>query len=236
MPITKLLRHPGTAAQAGQALICAALALEAEAAERQFETEPLQAGIADLDEFVGCAAREGCRGMVSYGLAGALYPDMRPGDIVVGSEIVGQTPTIPTDDIWSAWLLSAIPMAMYGPIAGVDQPVLAGPSRDELRMRSGALVADMESHIIARLAAANAMRFVAVRVVIDAVGRNVPPTVLACVASDGETSRWRLSRLLLRRPGDTLDVIKLWADWRPARKALLNCSDVLGASLREIEL
>jgi hypothetical protein len=80
------------------------------------------------------------------------------------------------------------------------------------------------------------MRFVALRVVIDAAGRNIPPTALACVSSDGDTSRWRLSRLLLGRPSDTLDVIKLSADWWLARKALLYCSEMLGASVRGIEL
>jgi hypothetical protein len=97
-------------------------------------------------------------------------------------------------------------------------------------------VVDMESHLIAQLAVANAMRFVALRVVIDAAGRNIPPTALACVSSDGDTSRWRLSRLLLGRPSDTLDVIKLSADWWLARKALLYCSEMLGASVRGIEL
>jgi L-asparaginase II len=94
----------------------------------------------------------------------------------------------------------------------------------------------MESHIIARLAAASALRFVAVRVVIDAAGRNVPPTALACVSNDGETSRWRLSRLLLERPSDAVDVLKLGADWWLARRALLKCCDVLGASLCVLEL
>jgi hypothetical protein len=98
------------------------------------------------------------------------------------------------------------------------------------------MVADMESHIIARLAAANSMRFVALRVVIDAAGRNIPPSALACVSSEGEISRRRLSRLLLRRPSDTLDVIRLSADWRLARKALLRCCDALGSSVHGIDL
>src|SRR5579871_3261008 len=118
----------------------------------------------------------------------------------------------------------------------VDVPVITSASRAELRLRSGALTADMESHVIARLAAANALRFVALRVVIDAVGRNVPQTALACVSSDGRTSRWRLTRLLLGRPTDTLDVLKLWADWWPVRKSLLCCCDALGSSVRAIEL
>jgi hypothetical protein len=217
-------------------MVCAALAIEAELIARYFEREAWQPGFAELSEFIARAAADDCRGIVSFGVAGGLSPDLRSGDIVVGSEIVGSNGSIATDDVWSAWLLSTIPTAVYGPIAGVDFPVSACASRSELQFRSGALVVDMESHLIARLAAANAMRFVALRVVIDAAGRDVPPTALACVSMDGETSRWRLSRLLLGRPSDTLDIIRLSADWRLARKALLYCSEVLGASVHAIEL
>lgn len=236
MPITRLHRGPRTAAQAGRAIICAALALEAEIVERQFQRETWGPDVAGVSEFISHAADDGCRGIVSYGLAGGLCPDLRSGDIVIGSKVVGPNGSIPTDDIWSAWLLSAIPTAVYGPIVGIDAPVSASASRGELRLRSGALAVDMESHVIACMAAANAMRFVAIRVVIDAAGRNVPPTALACVSSDGEISRWRLSRLLLGRPGDTADLIKLSTDWWLARRALLQCSDVLGDSVRAIEL
>lgn len=217
-------------------MICAALAVEAELVARHFEQEAWGPGFDDLSGFVARAAIDGCRGIVSYGVAGGLGPDLRSGDIVVGSEIVGPNGSIPTDDVWSAWLLSAMPTAVYGPIAGIDFPISARDSRSELQRRSGALAVDMESHLIAQLAVANAMRFVALRVVIDAAGRNIPPTALACVSSDGDTSRWRLSRLLLGRPSDTLDVIKLSADWWLARKALLYCSEMLGASVRGIEL
>ncbi|WGR93927.1 hypothetical protein MTX26_30705 [Bradyrhizobium sp. ISRA443] len=236
MAITRLHRGPRTAAQAGQAIVCAALAIEAEVVGRYFNREAWGPGSADLSEFVEHAAADGCRGMVSYGVAGGLCPDLRSGRIVVGSEVVTPNGSVPTDDVWSAWLLSAIPTAVYGPIIGIDMPILACASRNELQLRSGALAVDMESHLIARLAAANSMRFVALRVVIDAAGRNVPPTALACVSSDGEISRWRLSRLLLGRPSDTLDVIKLSADWWLARRALLCCSEVLGSSIRAIEL
>jgi hypothetical protein len=236
MPITRLLRGPRTTARGSRAIVCAALALEAEIAERQFESEAWTRDIESLSEFIGRAANDGCRGLVSYGVAGGLGPDLRSGDIVVASAIVAPNERMPTDDAWSAWLLSAIPTAVYGPVSGVDKPILAGTSRDELGLRSGALVADMESHIIARLAVASALRFVAVRVVIDSAGRNVPPTALACVSSNGETNRWRLSRLLLGRPSDAVDIMKLWADWWLARRALLQCSDVLSASMCELEL
>jgi hypothetical protein len=203
---------------------------------RQFAKQTWRPDITDLSEFIGRAAKDGCRGIVSYGLAGSLCPDLRSGDVVVGSGVVGPNGRISTDDIWSAWLLSAIPTAVYGPVVGIDIPIAASASRGELRLRSGALAVDMESHVIAQLATANALRLVVLRVVVDGAERNIPPTAIACVSGDGEVSRWRLSRMLLGRPSDTLGVIRLSTDWRLARKALLCCADVLGASVHAIEL
>lgn len=236
MSTIRLFQAARTAAPAGQAVICAALALEAETVERQFERQINALDAADLTNLIRRAAAEGCRGIVSYGFAGGLCSDLRAGDIVVGSEIVGRDGRIPTDDFWSAWLLSAIPTAVYGPIAGVDVPVAASAARYELRLRSRALAVDMESHLIARLAAAHALRFIALRVVIDGAGRNVPAAALACVSDAGEIRGWRLARLLLARPSDAIDVIRLGADWLPARKALLSCAEALGASVREVGL
>ena len=236
MTITTLFQAARTAAQTGQAIICAALALEADIAERQFERQINGLDTADLSNIIGRAVAEGCRGIVSYGLAGALCSDLRAGDIVVGSEIVGSDGRIPTDDFWSAWLLSAIPRAVYGPIAGVDIPIGASAARYELRLRSRALAVDMESHVIARLAAAHALRFIALRVVIDGAGRNIPAAALGCLSDAGEVCGWRLARLLLGRPSDAINVIRLGADWWPARKGLLSCAEALGASVREVGL
>jgi len=217
-------------------MVCAALAIEAEIVARQFGREAWGPGFADVAEFIARAATDGCRGIVSFGIAGGLCPNLRSGDVIVASEIVGPSGTIGTDDVWSAWLLTAIPAAVYGPIVGSDSPIATRALRSELRLRSAALAVDMESHVISRLAAANAMRFVALRVVIDAAGRNIPPAAIGCVSSDGTISRWRLGRLLLGHPSDTLDVIRLSADWWLARKALRYCSEVLGASVGAIEL
>jgi adenosylhomocysteine nucleosidase len=236
MPVTRLLRCPTPSAQNSWAIVCAALALEAEIIERQLEREMWESEAASLSEFIARAANDGCRGIVSYGLAGGLCSNLRAGDIVIGSEIIEQNASIRTDDLWSAWLLSAMPTARYGPIVGVDLPILASTLRGELGLQSGALVADMESHVVARLAATHGLRFVALRVVVDAAGCNVPQVALACLLSNGEISRWRLGRLLLGRPSETLGVIRLCADWRPARKALLHCGDALLASVHAVEL
>lgn len=236
MPVTKLLQGPKADTQTGQALVCVALALEADIVTREFAADIGGSTVTDLADSIGQAAVAGCRGIVSFGLAGGLCPRRRAGDVIVASEIVGRTRSFATDDAWSGWLLSQMPGALYAPLAGVDFAITARKQRSELGLHSGAVAVDMESHMIAGLAAAHMLRFIAIRVVIDTLHHDIPEAALACISSGGETNARRLARLLLGRPQDTLGVLRLWGDWSPARKALVNCCETLSASVREIGL
>src|SRR5262249_34918944 len=77
----------------------------------------------DLADLVRNAIRSGCRSMISFGIAGGLAPDLRPGDWVVASAILGCQRIWPTDPAWSNTLLRAVPGSRYAPILGVDAPV-----------------------------------------------------------------------------------------------------------------
>jgi hypothetical protein len=50
------------------------------------------------------------------------------------------------------------------------------------------MAADMESHLVARLADSHGLSFAAVRVVIDPADRAVPPAALLAMAPDGGTN------------------------------------------------
>lgn len=236
MPVTRLLRGPTSAAAGCQAVVCVGLALEAEIVAERFRAEIGGSDLTDVPFVLGRAIGTDCRAIVSFGLAGGLSPQLRAGDIVIASSIVGQNGNFATDDVWSGWLLTAIPTAFYAPIAGVDLAVVASAQRLEIGGRMGALAVDMESHLVGQFAARHLMRFVTVRVVIDTVNRCIPETALACLSSNGETRRSKLGRLLLARPTDTLDVVRLWADWLSARQALAHACEILSASVREIGL
>ncbi len=235
MPITKLLRGRGAGAKSGQAIVCVGLELEANIASRRFQVgfPGVASETTGIDDR---AAIADCRALVSFGVAGGLSHELRSGDVIVASQIVTKNQIFSTDDVWSAWLLSAIPRASYAPIAGLDAAVLAGPARADLGACSGAVAIDTESHTVAGLAMRHGMRFVSVRIVIDGTHRNVPATALACISDDGATEIGRLGRLLLARPADVLDVSRLWVDWLSARKSLITCCEALDRSIGELEL
>jgi hypothetical protein len=156
--------------------------------------------------------------------------------VIVASRIVGRSRTFATDDTVSAALLSAIPNASYAPIAGVDEPVTKAKARAALAARTGAMAVDMESHRVAELAAARGLPVVALRVVIDAAHRRVPPAALAFV-SDGSGPRLlRLGRGLLGRPVDTVDFLRLCIDWVTTRRALGACCSAVESTRQALAL
>lgn len=60
-----------------------------------------------------------CCGLISFGVAGGLSPDLPAGTCVVGSTIVAETTEHATDRNWSQALLRLNPDAVHGAIAGV---------------------------------------------------------------------------------------------------------------------
>jgi 4-hydroxy-3-methylbut-2-enyl diphosphate reductase len=125
---------------------------------------------------VGMGARHlqpGTGPVVIAGVAGALDPELRPGDLVVASEVRGGGEPIACDTSLADEL-----GARVGPIVSV--PRIA--SRADKRRLDG-LAVDMESYWLA--ASAGARPVAVVRAIADTAGRRVldPRTVTAGIAA-----------------------------------------------------
>ena len=92
---------------------------------------------------------------------------------------------VPPTPTWSRKLLGLIDGAIHAPIVGVDLPVAEPAKKRELYKTTGAAVVDMESHVVARVAAEHKLAFAAVRVVVDPVHRTVPSAALIDMRPDG---------------------------------------------------
>ena len=171
-----------------------------------------------------------CRAIVSFGVAGGLAPDLRPGDLVVASAIVDSQTKHHTNSNWSDKLLNAMPDARFAPIAGVDAPVVDPRSKREINLRTGAVAIDMESHHVARLAAARNLDFVAIRVVVDPVDRVVPPAALAGMRPNGSTSLAAVIAELMADPWQAAALARIAVDLYAARNSLVRAKKLLGHS------
>jgi hopanoid-associated phosphorylase len=182
---------------------------------------------AALDE----AIARGCAGVISFGTAGGLAPDLAPGDWVVASAIVSGRGRFPADPRWSEKLSKLLPHATRAVIAGVDAPVADAAAKRALHQSTGAAAADMESHIAAAAAAAYGVPFAACRVIIDPAHRTLPPAALVGMRPDGSADVAAVFGSLARQPGQWLDLVRTALDARTARSALLRGRRMLGERL-----
>ena len=65
-----------------------------------------------------------CPGIISFGVAGGLAPQLRPGTCVIGSAILSGSNRMPTNHIWSQQLLQTFSDAVSGMILGVTAPLV----------------------------------------------------------------------------------------------------------------
>jgi len=182
----------------------------------------------ELESVAECAARQGYRGIISFGVAGGLDSRLRTGDWVVASAVLESQITRATDAAWSSRLLSVISGASHAPIVGVDAPVAEPTMKRELHRTTGAAAVDMESHVVARLAAAHGLAFAAVRVIIDPADRRVPSAALLGMAADGSADIWAVLRDLVARPSQLSLLIRTAVDAFAARAELLRVRRLLG--------
>ena len=109
------------------------------------------------------------------GFAGALAPKLRPGDVVVASELRARDGRVvaecPGAEVIAGMLRRHGLSAQAGPVVSVRAPAIGGRARAELRETSGALAVDMESAWLAPAAAGRPL--VVARVVLDAPGEGV---------------------------------------------------------------
>ncbi|MDR5734986.1 phosphorylase [Caballeronia sp. LZ025] len=180
-----------------------------------------------LERALSDAVAQGCSGIISFGTAGGLAPDLEPGALIVAQSVCGPFGTLRTDDAWSARIVEAFagtPLARItrrGPMAGVTEPVKSEADKRSLHSSTGALAVDMESHIAGAIATARGLPFAVCRAVVDPAWRTLPPAATAGLRDDGTTAIGPILRELARQPSQLGAMLKLAGDARAARTTLV---------------
>jgi hopanoid-associated phosphorylase len=177
------------------------------------------------------AIAPGCGGIISFGIAGGLDPQLRPGTDVVASSVIGANgvrTALPTDDHWSRILLRARPNAVHAPVLGVDAPVTEPRDKLSLFQQTGAAAVDMESHIAASVAASHGLPFAVLRVVADPARQRIPLAALCGMRPDGSLDALAVLRALWRRPADIVRMPGVARNAWAARGALARARHGLG--------
>lgn len=174
------------------------------------------------------AARLGYRGIISFGVAGGLAAGLRAGDWVVASAILESDQTIATDEAWSGRLREAIKGAHYAPILGVDIPIAVPEAKRTLHRTTGAAAVDMESHVVARIAAAHGLAFTALRVIVDPSHRAIPRAALLGMGAGSRADGTAVLRDLIARPSQLPLLLRVSLDAYIARSAMARVRRLLG--------
>ncbi len=155
---------------------------------------------------------DGCSGLVSVGVAGALDPALRPADLVVPEGVVtADGRRLRADPAWSDRVtLAAGGRTVRGWLAEALSVVTTPAAKSDLHRRTSSVGVDMETAALAEVAAESGLPWIALRVIADGAGDVVPDAVLG-EALD-QFGRPRLGRLvgrLLARPTQIPAVIRL---------------------------
>ncbi|RDV00751.1 phosphorylase [Trinickia dinghuensis] len=179
------------------------------------------------------ALARGAAGVMSFGTAGGLSPDLLPGAIVVADAIDGPAGRRSTDVAWSERIASALRASLpaarieRGPMAAVAAPVVTRQQKETLHRETGALAVDMESHIASEQARARGLPFAVCRAIVDPAWRTLPPAATAGLREDGTTALGPILCELARGPGQLPAMIRLAFDARAARASLVAARAVL---------
>jgi adenosylhomocysteine nucleosidase len=170
------------------------------------------------------------RGVISFGVAGGLDPSLKPGDIVLATEVVAG------DARWLAGLslndelvanLALKRRIVRGGLAGAEEVVVQQARKAALWLQTGAAAVDMESHIAAAYAADAGLPFAALRVISDSAHRSLPALAKSAIRPDGKIDLRKILSGVARNPSALSALVSTGIDFNRALRSLRGCRSFL---------
>ncbi len=175
-------------------------------------------------------------GVISIGLAGALSPHLKVGDIVIADQIITGAETWDCHEGWRVRLMSRLADAHQGQLFGSDVIIHEAQTKSGLHDTTGALAVDMESQVAARFAQQRNLPLAGLRVISDDAGHVLPPAALVAMKPDGGIALGRVLGSLLRKPGQVPALIRTARASNKAFAELLRCLNLCGVGIAGLDL
>ena len=169
-------------------------------------------------------ADAGAGAIISWGCAAALASELKPGDLVLPTQIVCEDGTpLDTAETWRQELSSILAerMVVYsGLLAERGHIVASEKEKRTIFNTTGAIALDMESAAAARAAKSLDLPFLAVRSIVDPVDVTIPPSIAASFDKNGILNVPKMLARSLLNPIDFLGVIRLGKHFSAAMDTL----------------
>lgn len=201
------------------------------------ETSLIISGIGDRNA-ANAAERlisTGINALVSWGTAGALCPELRPGMVFIPETV--QHPSTQQYHTQSAWrqqmmqrLAKKIP-AKTGSIVQSDSILTGKQHKSDLHHSSQAQAVDMESGAIAAIAHHHKLPFLIIRSIADAHDQSVPSIAIDNIDEYGRVLLRTFLPTLIRKPGEIADLLRLGINFRRACNSLRQVTMLAGTTL-----
>lgn len=160
--------------------------------------------------------------LVSFGIAGALDPGLKPGDLIIGSAVrTAEGDRLPVDQKWLAHLATHLTAARVADVVGSTEIAASAAQKAMLHRDTGAACVDQESHWVAEAAHADHLPFIVVRAIADRAGDTLPPAVLVGLDRQGNPRTGAVIGALLRDPTQLPGLIRVALQTNRALKSLL---------------
>lgn len=180
----------------------------------------------------------GATALLSFGIAGGLDPAVRPGAVVLADEIILPDGTRLGADIAWADRVAAAARDMTphrAPIAGTARMLTSADQKSELRRRTGAVAADMESHGVARAAARRSVPFLVVRAVADPAERALPQSAVAGLDAAGTVRPLATLAAIAADPRQIAALFEVATDTLTALAALWRFAGQIGRGVAPVD-
>jgi len=177
---------------------------------------------------IACAEallRDGAEALISFGIAGALAPQLTTGALLLPRVVVDESgERYGVDEVLRTRVAAKLARAGFhladGDLLGASEVAASVHSKAALFRLTSAVAVDLESHLVARAAMRAGKPFLVLRAVADAAGHAVPRAAVNGLDAQGEPAIGRVVLSVLRRPGQIPQLIRLAGNTRRALFAL----------------
>lgn len=156
----------------------------------------------------------GAAGLVSFGVAGGLAPELRAGDLLLPDTVHAEgLASWSVDPVWRERVRARLAAGGVQPRAGAlvasERIVATTADKRALFEATGAQAVDMESHAVAAVATDAGIPFLVLRALADPFDQTVPQVAREALRPDGRIRIRAMSGGLLRQPGQLIALLGL---------------------------